>query len=136
MGTRATITFEEDGKPLATLYRQIDGYPSGLGDELASYLKRSSLVNGYTATDSAPYKFNGIGCLAAYAIGMLKLYQYKEHREAIGNVYMVPVGERQEYNYFVYAKDEKPYIRIEAREAGEAPLWEGAAHEFDFKGVA
>jgi hypothetical protein len=62
MGTRSlTFVYNEDGKKILNMYRQFDGYPSGHGAELATFLNSATMVNGYAGKD-AP-QFNGMGCM-------------------------------------------------------------------------
>jgi hypothetical protein len=72
MGTRSiTRFFDENGKGIANMYRQMDGYPSGHGKELAAFLNGGQLVNGIR--HNSPVKqFNGMDCLAAMAVWHFK----------------------------------------------------------------
>jgi hypothetical protein len=56
---------------LMTMYRQFDGYPSGMGDELADFLKDGTVVNGIGMDDKRKI-FNGAGCLAAQLVAHFK----------------------------------------------------------------
>jgi hypothetical protein len=81
MGTRSTTllieksTNEKTGKPKLTklikFYRQMDGYPEGHGLDMARFLNKGNLVNGFGLTDEL--QFNGIGCLAAQLIKKLNM---------------------------------------------------------------
>ena len=54
MGTRSLTVFnDEDGKEIAVMYRQFDGYPSGHGTELAEFLAGKKMVNGFNS-DAGP----------------------------------------------------------------------------------
>ena len=88
MGTRATVTVFEDNKPLVTIYRQMDGYLTGLGQDIKDALNGGDvrIGNGYSTGDATPKAFNGMGCMAAYLIGKLK-------GSDIGSVYIQPAGE-------------------------------------------
>lgn len=96
MGPRALIKFtEQDGteKPFACVYRQFDGYPEGLGADLAKILKGRVLVNGF---QDAATQLNGMGCLAAFVVAGLK--------EGCGNVYLYPadaVDCGEEFTYWL-----------------------------------
>ena len=85
MGTRSNVRFKEDGTVIGCLYRQYDGYPEGMGQDLLDILPGGdpSIVNGFGPRSEIPHSFNGIPCLAAYVTGQLKGSQ-------IGNVYMYP----------------------------------------------
>src|SRR5690606_30353852 len=106
MGTRSTTTFinEYDGKPMATCYKQCDGYPSGYGQDLADFLSGKTLVNGFSIGDTIETRFNGMGCLAAAVIAHFKT--------GIGEYYLTSTGDEQEYNYTVYEKDGKIHLKV------------------------
>jgi hypothetical protein len=97
MGTRS-LTFVYDGdEPMINMYRQFDGYPSGHGSELATFLNSfDAIVNGISVGDTRRIA-NGIGCLAAQLIAHFKI--------DAGGFYMYPVTAKdcgQEYEYHVY----------------------------------
>lgn len=108
MGTRSlTHVYDDDGKTiLLTMYRQMDGYPSGLGQELVDFLfgKRSKngtyknpmvVVNGFGS--GTPKKAaNGMGCLAALLVSRLK-------GDQIGSVYIYPPGSTDCGEEYVYS---------------------------------
>lgn len=103
MGTRATVHVQRKGKTLVSIYRQYDGYPSGLGSEILSHLKGCDILNGFNKHKS-PAFFNGVECLGAYLVGMLKLCPYNKafgESNPIGNVYLTAADDRQEFNYFI-----------------------------------
>lgn len=104
MGTRGTIHIQDDGKTIVSVYRQMDSYPTGLGQEIFELCFMSEIKNGYSLGDQCPEKFNGMGCLGAYLIGHLKLVPYGKIKNAIGNVYITNSDDRQEYNYFISHK--------------------------------
>lgn len=95
MGTRSlTRIFDEDGKELCCIYRQMDGYPDGHGQELADFLKGFNMVNGLGGEKGKVA--NGYGCLAAQAIAHLK--------DGPGSIYLYPAGIRdcgESYEYHV-----------------------------------
>ncbi|MEO8168300.1 MAG: hypothetical protein ABI623_08635, partial [bacterium] len=97
MGTRSlTVVVEDDGAEICTLYRQMDGYPTGHGSDLKQFLDGFAVVNGYGSSDP-PKAANGMGCLAAQIIAHFK--------EGIGNFYLYPSGTRdcgEEYIYTIY----------------------------------
>jgi hypothetical protein len=98
MGTRSLTHIKDDGKMLVTIYRQMDGYPSGMGADIKKILNngKSLIVNGYNLDQAAPQYFNGMGCLAAYLVGKLK-------KGKIGNIYLQPPrpSETEEYTYIL-----------------------------------
>jgi len=99
MGTRATITFYEDGEKLVKLYNHWDGYIAGLGVELAEWLNNKTIINGITKRDDES-KANGIGCLVAQFI--------RDHKTCIGDLYVIPIDSDDEmidYQYKVEFTD-------------------------------
>ena len=104
MGTRSlTFVHEDDGQPLVCIYQQYDGYFSGVGDRLLSFLKDSEIVNGI-GMDTGITQFNGAGDLAARLITFLK----SGDADDAGNVYiMAPTMEADqcgaEFVYHIYA---------------------------------
>lgn len=96
MGTRALIKVrDESNSVVVCLYSQWDGYPSGLGAELAVFLNGIKMVNGFTGQETVPVA-NGLGCLAAQMVVYFK--------KQVGSYYLVdPKQEHgQEYVYDVY----------------------------------
>lgn len=118
MGTRSLVNIkDDDGKTIVTLYRQYDGYPTGMGQDIKDALNGGDveLLNGFSGQKS-PAAFNGIGCMAAYLIGALKhrLAEKvtpnpkldkligKDDRNPIGNVYLYPPDTNDVGEEFVY----------------------------------
>jgi hypothetical protein len=121
MGTRALIKIKDEGKTIVAIYRQMDGYPSGLGAEIKKLLNDGDtrVINGYQSDKLSPKYFNGMGCLAAYLIGGLKIFGYGEiSRNPIGSVYIVPPNSlNEEYTYTISTKDDgEVYLKIEGDE--------------------
>jgi hypothetical protein len=81
MGTRS-ITYIHDNSfdeaPFTAIYRQMDGYPSGQGDDIKKALGDQRLVNGISGDRSKVV--NGMGCAAAKLIKALK--------DEAGNIYV------------------------------------------------
>jgi hypothetical protein len=99
MGTRS-LTFVYDGtSKVMCMYRQFDGYPSGHGAELASFLGGfDAVVNGYAFNETRKVA-NGMGCLAAQLVANFKV--------GVGGFYLYPTSTKdagQEYEYHVYAE--------------------------------
>ncbi len=98
MGTRSLTYVMEERETLVCMYRQMDGYPSGHGAELAEFLLPMNVVNGILATEKVEKVANGMGCLAAQLIAHFKT--------GVGDFYMMPTerGQNcgQEYEYHVY----------------------------------
>lgn len=110
MGTRCLTVFKnEEGTEIAVLYRQMDGYPEGHGQELADFLADKALVNGIGGDTTKATAFNGMPCLAASVVAHFK--------DDIGSFYLYPAGTRdigEEYIYTVGGKvGEKPTITTE-----------------------
>lgn len=102
MGTRSlTHIKDENNKTLVTIYRQYDGYPEGMGLDLANFLVDITVVNGFGGKKTENLA-NGMGCLTAQLIGELK--------DGVGNVYIYPVNSKdcwEEYTYNVRHHKEK-----------------------------
>jgi hypothetical protein len=96
MGTRSLVRFFRKGSklPLVVFYQQYDGYPSSVGLQLANFLKKITLVNGISFTESRKIA-NGIGCLAAQFC--------KEFKSDAGGFYITDIdSEDEEWNYNVH----------------------------------
>lgn len=91
MGTRSTYRIIEKAQdyetPICLVYMQYDGYPSGHPSEVAAWLSKARVVNGFNSSDRDGLVFNGAGCLAARLIGFLK-------KDTIGNCYMETLDSR------------------------------------------
>ena len=98
-------------KSVVNIYRQYDGYPDGLGLELAEFLSDFTIVNGLSP-NGARKVANGTGCLAAQLVQYLK--------DGPGNVYLEPItlhskpGDMwEDYIYTIFPKEGEPvYIAI------------------------
>lgn len=93
-------------KPLLTIYRQMDGYPSGMGLDLANLLAKFRVVNGLGAY-SEQYVANGAGCLAAQLLGHLK--------EGPGGIYIYPPASKncgEDYVYKIFVTTGKIFIQV------------------------
>lgn len=105
MGTRSlTHIVDEDGQALVTIYRQFDGYPTGMGADLKDILGGMFVRNGISGDGTQ--QFNGAGCLAASVIAGLKA---PGGERQCGNVYLYPVGSRdcwEEFTYFIKPQTE------------------------------
>ncbi len=109
MGTRARVEVMNHGKCVASIYCQFDGYPSGLGMELAEFLKPRTVVNGI-GDETAKIAANGMGCLAAQLVADLK-------GDSIGKVYLcAPMTEDgecgEEFIYRLSHVDGKYLIQV------------------------
>lgn len=101
MGTRSTIVFKANDKPVLTLYKQFDGYINGLGKEIAHFLKEVKLVNGIPYGKENELIANGIGDLALLFV--------KEMKEHSGNLYAIPYEKFgvESYNYQIEGKTDE-----------------------------
>lgn len=137
MGTRSlTIVEEAGGAEICVLYRQYDGYPTGHGAELKSFLHGIQIVNGLGLGDMNRTA-NGMGCLAAQLIANFKTEP--------GGFYLYPAGSRdcgEEYIYTVYLDTGKLMLRVEAgavtyfglpgtKQANMPTLYDGQIESFD-----
>ena len=107
MGTRCLTVFkEDDGTEIAVLYRQMDGYPDGHGQELTDFLKDHHISNGIGPNETDA-DFNGMNCLAASVIAHFK--------NGIGMFYLYPAGTRdcgEEFIYTVTNKGGIPHVEV------------------------
>ena len=105
MGTRSLTAIQENGREIALIYRQFDGYPTGMGADIKRVLKNIRIVNGIT--DRNARVANGMECLAAQLV--------KGVKDGVGNVYLYSPGMRdcgEEYIYTLYvggAKQKNPH---------------------------
>lgn len=121
MGTRSltdiiVVEDSENGKTkkqtLLTMYRQMDGYPSGMGLDLARFLLSGTLVNGFRL-DAEERQFNGAGCLAAQLVAELKT--------GTGGLYIVAPKERSSfvsYLYQVHINEDAKTIKLRCLKVG------------------
>ena len=93
MGTRClTITINEDGYKIMSMYRQFDGYPDGHGLELANFLNGMVIGNGIGIEEEKLEKFaNGMGCLSAQIVNNFK--------ENPGGIYLYPTSQNVSVSY-------------------------------------
>lgn len=101
MATRSLTHVKERGATLCTIYRQFDGYPSGIGKDIFAAFGAMQICNGIS-DESAPAFANGMGCFAAQLISTLK-------GNTIGNVYLYPPDSDdcgEDYTYTIYANAE------------------------------
>lgn len=82
----------------ATIYIQYDGYPEGVGVQIAEFILSGKVVNGIGLAEETR-QFNGFGCFLAQYIAA--------HKSGAGNLYMEPPKPKghedgwQEYEYTV-----------------------------------
>ena len=96
MGTRSlTFVYDDNGSVIINMYRQMDGYPSGHGAELAEFLTPIQMVNGL-GTDKSVAIANGMPCLAAQLVAHFK--------DGPGGIYLEPPSAKdcmQDYEYHI-----------------------------------
>lgn len=133
MGTRShTTVYDDDGTRLVTIYQQYDGYPEGVGRELATFLANIEIVNGFGTDAKLGEVANGPECLAAQLVAHLKT--------DVGGAYVTTPGDQgQEYEYEIHVSpaggflsDLPGSIRLVARQVydGGAVLFDGTPAEF------
>lgn len=102
MGTRSTTRIYKNDKMILALYCQFDGYPTGVGVQLADFIKSRPFVNGLTGDAPA---FNGPGCFAAQLVAHLKAKP--------GLWYITgEEDQREEFNYEVRIKLDENYLAL------------------------
>jgi len=120
MGTRSTVKFYDGSQCVASIYQQYDGYLSGVGKELAKFLQSKNMVNGYTMnTDN---QANGIGCLAAQYVA--------ENKKGVGNLYMTPADDLQEFNYVVKQTEGGSLLMAAFEDICGIAVFKGTPQEF------
>ena len=96
---------EHVDKSVVNMYRQYDGYPEGMGLDLAEFLDDFNIVNGLTFRPMARKVANGVGCLAAQLVSHFK--------EGPGQIYLEslkgePSDHWEDYIYTLYPKEGEP----------------------------
>lgn len=97
---------------LINMYRQYDGYPSGMGLDLANFLKSGKVVNGISCNETQRV-FNGAGCLSAQLVAEMK--------DGVGNIYMYPITAKdcgQEYEYEILVDFDTKQVTLKCIEVG------------------
>ena len=81
MGTRSLTFIKEkhDKEYSINMYKQYDGYPKGYGVDLAQFLSRYTIVNGYSTKDDRQIA-NGVSCLVAQLVSNFK--------QGVGGIYI------------------------------------------------
>ena len=117
--TRVIETFKDDkGKKvkrtLICMYRQFDGYPSGMGADLIEFLDGSKVVNGLGLDEVKSKRvFNGAGCLAAQLVAHFK--------DGAGGIYIEPITVKdcgQEYEYEIIVNSDTHEVTFKCIEVG------------------
>lgn len=140
MGTRSVVLIMDDNEELCRIYRQFDGYPEGMGLDLAKACNRK-LTNGITGRvhprDAKEYiTSNGMRELATQVIVALKT------ASPVGNIYLeVPNGSICEWAEFVYMvrgeEGSYPTIECSTHTDPNGPSWFNpkSTDELVFKGT-
>lgn len=129
MGTRTLVHIKDGKKTIATIYRQYDGYPTGMGDDIKEALNfgNVTILNGFNG-QTIPSHFNGMGCLAAFLIGELK-------QKKIGNVYIFPANSKdvgEEFTYTLSESNGKIKLKVvENSYEGDKIIFNGLLKDFD-----
>ena len=122
MGTRSLTTvistYKNDEKIVKTkfikMYRQMDGYPSGMGMDLADFLTGTKVVNGLGGDEvKSKLVFNGAGCLAAQLVAHFK--------DGAGSIYIEPITAKdcgQEYEYEIIINEDTKQLTFKCIEIG------------------
>jgi hypothetical protein len=127
MGTRARVNVYEREKIIVSIYRQMDGYPDGLGQQVADFAADMAIINGISG-QKAGEAANGMGCFAAQLISKLK--------DDIGSVYIRDTSEEshgEEYSYNLREKDGR--IWIDALEGSMTAFGNPGDTETDMKSI-
>jgi hypothetical protein len=111
------------GRVVLNMYRQCDGYPSGIGTELYEFLKDIKMVNGISVTKDNGKVANGAECLAAQIVAHFK--------DGPGGIYLHHPSSKdcgQEYEYYITADESG--ITVKVMESG----WTGHRAEKLYQG--
>lgn len=130
MGTRSiTRVTTSTGKQIANMYRQFDGYLSGHGKELFSFLDGMQIINGISGQRKGEAA-NGAGCLAAQMVAHFKT--------KIGGIYLYPIDQDdcgQDYEYHLtvtekdWSSDAEGSVSVKVISYGEV-LFDGSVPDF------
>jgi hypothetical protein len=119
MSTRSlTVIKNKDGDEICVLYRQMDGYLEGHGQDLALFLKNKVITNGYGPNEPRDIA-NGMENLAVQLIAHLanakvvdekattaKIFPgWSTFEQCVGQFYLYPANTRnygEEYVYTIY----------------------------------
>ena len=125
MGTRSLTVFnnEMDNSEIVVLYRQYDGYPTGHGRDLLSFLNNMEIVNGISNNEKRKIA-NGMGCLSAQIVAHLK--------EAPGDFYLHSAGTRDIGEEFIYTLYYTEELRIKVQDTYDdgSDLFDGNMKSF------
>jgi hypothetical protein len=120
MGTSARVIFKSEGQIVFNMRAHYDGYPDGVGLDLARIILEGKLVDGLGQNRTLGAYFNGDSCMAASVIALMK----KEP----GNIYLYPTSYDFDANY-KYIINVTKKDTIEFRMTG-GRSFEGTLEEF------
>lgn len=109
-----------------TLYVHFDGYPQGLGTDIAEHLTGYRLTAGISGDTGKTA--NGMECLAAQVVANLK--------DMVGNVYLTLDHESFDHagvDYLYFISPNEDYKRVDIRvehKAGDTLLYDGPLDDF------
>ena len=127
MGTRSLTVFEDEGKEICVLYRQMDGYPEGHGMELKEFLSDMTVVNGISLAEKRRIA-NGMSCLCAQVIAHFKT--------EVGRFYVHSAKTRDVREDYIYTLSEEGgavHLKIQEgwSKAKMDTVYKGPIAEFD-----
>lgn len=127
MGTRSlTHVKDNNQETILTIYRQYDGYPSCMGQDIVNQLKDKILINGYSIPET---HINGMESAAAMLISGIMMDN--KYTKKTGNFYIYPANSKdcgEEYTYTVYEKDNAIHIKVESY---DTVIYDGLLDEVD-----
>lgn len=125
MGTRSVTHVMDEGETIVSMYRHMDGYPSGHGQDLKDFLAGMVVGNGIGVNTPLRYA-NGMGCLAAQMVESFK--------EGAGGIYLVKTGRDagQDYDYFISLVNGVLHLKIEHH---DKTIYDGPANKADMDAI-
>lgn len=137
MGTSGITHFHQsdiESPVICYVYKQSDGYPDGLGEQIKKHLGPAKLVNGIRFDeDSGGYlkgQVNGMGCAAAQFIAAMK--------DGVGGIYMIAKApDWADYDYHIFHDGKIPdsfsppgHLMMKIM-SDQDVIWQGRVSEFD-----
>ena len=131
MGTSGITHFHESdfaSPVICHVYKQSDGYPDSLGEQIKACFGNANLVNGIRF--DLENQVNGMGCAASQFIAYVK--------QGVGGVYMLREAPRwSDYDYHVFHDEAIPgpggtpaKLRMTVM-SGADVIWSGDIKDFD-----
>lgn len=130
MGTRS-MTYVMDGhgdqaEVIVGMYRQMDGYPTGHGQDLKNFLTGMVVGNGIGCNMPDKYA-NGMGCLAAQMVA--------EFKDGPGGIYLMAGKDHgQDYDYFIGRVLSRIYLKIVHFHFGQT-IYNGPVESADMEAI-